>query len=122
MRSNQKRRYKLHRQFPVKNEHKNIIIHETYTKIQEENSPYLCHITCDCGLVFSLSKKYHTVDNEGIVFPSIGHSQCGFHEWAVLEGWKLKTEIISTVEYCPYCRGNPCAGNCKIEIADWRKR
>lgn len=119
MRSTQKRRYKLHRQFVVRNEEKDIVVHETYTKIREEDSPYLCHITCECGLVFSLSKKYHTVDNDGIVFPSVGHSQCKFHEWIVLEEWMVKTEILSYIEYCPYCKLNPCPANCEVEIAEY---
>lgn len=56
------------------------------------SKPNEVQIRCEqCGhfMQVSIEKKRsydkHTVDDNGIVTPSIGHPSCGFHEWGVLE-------------------------------------
>lgn len=58
---------------------------------------HFVHVRCEnCGYIFQLSiektRSYdnHTIDNDGMVEPSIGHdpSHCGLHEWGKLEDWE----------------------------------
>lgn len=54
----------------------------------------------ECGYFLSLSIKKvhtyhkHTISEDGTVTPSIGHPSCGFHEWGVLEDWKLSVPVM----------------------------
>ena len=47
-----------------------------------------------CGYFLTLSIKLirsyhnHSISEDGIVHPSIGHPSCGFHEWGILEDFK----------------------------------
>ncbi len=93
-----------------------------YIKILDPGSAYLLHLHCVCSGLFSLSKKYHVVDvNEevGLVFPSVYHDGCGFNRKLKLLDWNVQVELLSYVEYCPYCKQNPCLGDCEVEIAKY---
>lgn len=121
IKSTQKRRYKLRRHFPIETEKIDNPVVDTYLKIRDEKSELFCHIRCECEELYSLSKKYHVVDETGEVWPTVKHEECGKVDWMLLVDWKMKTDILSSIEWCPYCRGNPCENNCEIEIADWKK-
>ncbi len=76
-------------------------VYDNITKMQDipslhyiiENDPekpWLLDFKCECGNIVTLMKNIHTINENGIITPSVGHSSCGFHEWVKLENWNAK--------------------------------
>lgn len=55
--------------------------------IKVNSKVILADFKCNCGHVITITSNHHTIDENGVVMPSVGHDQCGFHEWVKLDKW-----------------------------------
>lgn len=59
----------------------------SYVKNTNPNNHILADIRCECGDIMTLVSENHTVDQNGVINPSVHHQRCGFHEWAQFKNW-----------------------------------